>query len=168
MSIDKVQLPAFSHKSIFKNHLVNLREDVINEIPKEEPGIQFLGNNEKKIIFLVNDSKNKFLPDAQMKFLSGLLAACHLNMADIAIVNIYHKKITYNELIDQLPAEKILAFGISAVDLELPFNIPFFQAQNFQQKIYMTGPRIEEIQNNIDLKKLLWGCLQKIFNIKGK
>ena len=167
MSIDKALLPAFLYPSIFKNHLVNLRDDAAIKTTREKPTIEFLGNNEKKIIFLVNDSKNKFWPDAQMKFLSDLLAACYLNTADIAIINIYHHdKITYSDLTDQFPAEKILIFGVSASNLDLPFTIPFFQLQNFQQRIYMTSPSIEEIQANKDLKRQLWISLKKIFNIQ--
>lgn len=166
MSIDKTQLPVFLYPSIFKNHLVNLRDDAAIKTTQEKPIVEFLGNNEKKITFLVDDSKNKFLPDAQMKFLSDLLAACYLNMADIAIINTYHHtKITYRDLADQLPAEKVLIFGVSASNLDLPFTIPFFQVQNFQQRIYMTSPSIEEIQANKDLKRQLWICLKKIFNI---
>ena len=87
-------------------------------------------------------------------------------MADIALVNFFHNNtVTYRELTDQLQPKKILIFGISANDLDLPFTIPFFQMQNFQEQVYMISPSIEELQMNIELRKQLWACLQKIFNL---
>ncbi len=168
MPIDKVRLPAILHESLFKNHLIDckkMNDDETSTIT--ETKINFLGSNEKKITFLINDRRNKFLADTQMKFLSDLLMACYLNMADIAIVNIHHnQKITYRELADQLHSGKILLFGVSAADLDLPFTIPFFQVQNFHEKIYMISPPLEEIQMDKELKKQLWLCLQKIFNLQ--
>jgi hypothetical protein len=167
MSIDNIPLPAFLFQSIFRNSLVDLKADITDNILKEEPGINFLGGNEKKIIFLFNDNQNKFLADNQVKFLYDLLAACQLTMGDIALVNFFHNNtITYRELMVELRPKKVLIFGISANELDLPFTIPFFQIQNFQEQVYMISPSIEELQMNIELKKQLWECLQKIFTIR--
>jgi hypothetical protein len=167
MSIDNIPLPPFLFQSIFRNSLVDLKGDVTDLVLKEEPEINFLGGNEKKIIFLFNNDQNRFLADIQVKFLYDLLTACQLTMGDIALVNFFHSNtITYRELMAQLRPKKILIFGISAVDLDLPFTIPFFQVQNFQEQVYMICPSIEELQINLELKKQLWACLQKIFNIR--
>ncbi len=167
MNLDKLQLPALLHKHIFRNYLVDLKPGINLTVLTSEPKVEFLGGNEKKIIFLFNDDKNKFLPDSQMKFLSDLLTACHLNMADIAIVNIHNSKITYRNLTEQLQPEKILIFGVPDI-LDLPFNIPFFQIQNYQLVTYITFPLIAVIQKDLELKKQLWVCLQKIFRIQSQ
>jgi hypothetical protein len=165
MSIDNIPLPAFLYQSIFENSLVDLKVDKANIVLKEEPEINFLGGNEKKIIFLFNDNQNKFLADIHMKFLNDVLTACQLTMADIALINIFHNTtITYRELMIQLHPKNILIFGVSTKDLDLPFTIPFFQIQNFQDQVYMISPSIEELQMNKELKKQLWVGLQKIFN----
>ena len=167
MSLDNIQLPAFLYRSLFGNNIVDLKADIANNILKEEPEINFLGGNEKNIIFLFNDNQNKFLSDIQMKFLYDLLTACQLTMGDIALINIFHNaSITYRELMVQLHAKNILIFGVSANVLDLPFTIPFFQIQNFQDQVYMISPSIEELQMKTELKKQLWACLQKIFNIR--
>jgi hypothetical protein len=167
MSIDNIPLPAFLIQSIFGNNLVDVSTDIAANDSKTDPGISFLGGNEKKIAFLFNDDKNKFLADMQVKFLYDLLAACKLTMADVALVNFFHNNtVTYRELTAWLQPKKVLMFGISANDLDLPFTIPFFQMQNFQEQVYMISPSIEEVQVNIELKKRLWACLQKIFNLE--
>ena len=167
MSIDNITLPAFLYQNLFRKNLVDLKADIPDNVLKEELKINFLGGNEKKIIFLINDNQNKFLADIQMKFLYDVLSACGLTMEDAAIVNFFHNStITYRELMVQLQPKKILMFGIPAIDLDLPFTIPFFQIQNFQEQIYITSPSIEQLQMNIELRKQLWTCLQKIFNIR--
>ena len=167
MSIDNIPLPAFLYQKIFGKNLVDLKPVISNNVLNKEPKIDFLGGNEKKIIFLVNDHQNKFLADTQMKFLYELLTACGLTMGETAIVNFFHNStITYRELMLQLQPKKILMFGVSANDLNIPFTIPFFQMQNFGEQVYMLSPAIEELQLNKELRKQLWACLQKIFNIR--
>jgi hypothetical protein len=167
MSIDKVPIPAFLYQSLFGKNLVNVKAETANNPIKASPAISFLGGNEKKIIFLVDDAQNKFLADGQVKLIYDLLTACQLTMADIALVNFsYNKLLTYKELTNQLQPKKVLIFGVSAGDLGLPFTIPFFQIQNFQEQVYMLGPAVHDLQLSTELRKQLWACLQKIFNIQ--
>ena len=167
MSLDNIQIPGFLYQSMFRNNLVDLKPDLTDKVLKKKTPIDFLGGNEKKIIFLANDSQSKFLGDVQMKFLYDLLTACRLTMADIAFVNFFqNNSISYRELTAQLYPKTILLFGVSANELDLPFAIPFFQIQNFQEQIYLISPSLGELQTNKELKKQLWECLQKIFNIQ--
>ena len=128
MSIDDISLPAFLYRDIFGKNLVDVKENVEDNILKKKVEIDFLGGNEKKIIFLFKDGQNKFLADGQVKFVFDLLTACQLTMGDIALVNLFHHhSITYRELMIRFQPKKILIFGIPANDLDLPFAIPFFQ-----------------------------------------
>ena len=167
MSIDNIPLPPFLYQKLFGNNLVDLQAGLTPAIPEKEVEISFLGGNEKKIAFLFNDSQNKFLADTQATLLYNLVTACGLTMADVAFINFFHNNsITYRDLVSRLQAKKVLIFGIPAGDLDLPFAIPFFQMQNFGDQVYMLSPSIEELQLNEDLRKQLWVCLQKIFNIR--
>jgi hypothetical protein len=167
MSLDKIQLPGFLYQSIFKNNLVVIKPEHTTKSLNKESKINFLGGNEKKIIFIGKDNQNKFLGNNQMKFLNDLLNACDLTMADIAFLNFRETNaFSYDEVTEQLHPKKILIFGVSTNELGLPFAIPFFQVQTFHEQVYMIGPALEEIQLNKELKKQLWNCFQKIFNIQ--
>jgi hypothetical protein len=166
MTIDNLQLPGFLHELMFKKNLLDLK--IATDFSKKNQ-IDFLGGNEKNIVFLVNDSQSKFLADKELAFLSGLLTACELTMADIALVNFFQNNaINYQELIDKLQSKKILIFDIPATDLGLPFTIPIFQIQNFGEQLYLLSPSLTQIQTSKELKKQLWECLQKIFKIHHK
>jgi hypothetical protein len=170
MSLDKIQLPGFLLGPLFKRNLVLIKSGIVSDSPKKElKEISFLGGNKKKIVFIGNDDQNKFLGDNEMKFLNDLLNACNLTMADIAFLNFHGSvEFSYLDINERLHPDKILIFGVSAKGLDLPFEIPFFQAQNFQDRLYMFAPPLNNIQLDKELKKRLWACLQKIFNIQKK
>ena len=174
MSIDNIKLTAYVCQSMYPKSLICTSETVENK-----PGIisspakkklinkstiDSLGENEGNILFLVNNEENKFVADDEMKLLSDLLTACKISMADIALVNYrQHPQMNYQVLEDQFHPKKILAFGVTPADLELPFAIPFFQVQKFQEQLYMISPSFADFINNTGLKKLLWNSLKKIF-----
>ncbi len=168
MGIDNIQLPVSLFESFFKNKLVDLQKNTGNaESNKKETAIDFLGGNERHIAFVVNNESHKFLNDAELKFLSGLINACNITMGDIAIVNFdRNRNVGYNDLLSCLNSQKILCFGVSAADIDLPFTIPYYQVQVFQEIPYIFCPALEQLQEDVDSKKQLWASLQKIFKLK--
>jgi hypothetical protein len=166
MSLNDLQLPRHLCVSLFKNTLVDLQPDIFMEKPVDDIKIDFLGGNERKIVFIANDTENKFLGDDQMKFVNDLLSACNLSMADIAFINLYNKSIKYTDVVSKFSSQKILIFGISTQELDLPFTIPFFQVQVFHGQTFLICPSLDEIRQEKDLKKQLWLSLKKIFNLQ--
>jgi len=141
-------------------------QPALNQKLPAKSKIKSLGENRGNILFLVNNAENIFLSDDEMKLLSDLLTACKISMLDIALVN-YHEypNLDYNQILEQFQVKKILIFGLTASDLELPFTIPFFQIQKFQDQLYMISPSLSDFLNNIALKKELWNSLKKIFQL---
>lgn len=184
MSIDTIQLPGHLCQIMYTNSLIEasktiekkahklqpeiIKNDIISSVPVKEIQaktiINSLGENKGNILFLVNNDQNKFLADDEMKLLSDLLTACKITMADIALVNYHqHPELNYQELSHQFQPKKVLIFGITTSELQLPFTIPFFQIQKFQEKIYMVSPSLSDFLNNKELKMSLWNSLKKIF-----
>jgi hypothetical protein len=169
MSLDKIQLPCFLYQSIFRNNLVVIKSENGNNSLKKKSKLNFLGGNEKKIVFIGKDNQNKFLGDGEMKFLNDLLSACNLTMGDIAFLNFCENNaFAYQAITEQLHPKQVLIFGVTPQELDLPFAIPFFQVQNFNEQLYVIAPSFKDIQLNKELKKQLWNCFQKIFNIQKK
>lgn len=164
MSINNIQLNPQLCRILFTNHLINEQLTIENAEIIENATIASLGGNSKKIIFLINNSENSFLSEEEMDMLNNLLTACKITMEDIALIN-YHQNVhlKYEELINQFTPKKVLIFGVTPAQLGLPFHVPFFQLQKFQQQIYFLSPSFENFLTDTALKKELWTGLKKLF-----
>jgi hypothetical protein len=158
MSLDNIQLSKKTIQQLFTHNLVQTTVE-----PPQKAEISSLGENQKNILFVVNSAQNKFLPDDEMDLLSNLISACKLSMADIALVNYFNHSIDFSNLERHFKPEKILIFGITTSELKLPFTIPFFQIQSYNEQFYLTVPALKDFLHNIQLKKELWNCLKKLF-----
>lgn len=166
MSIDQIQLPGYLCQQMFSKSLLDKAKPSGDASPSEKIKLTGLGGNGRNILFLVHDTQNKFLAENEMKLLSDLLNACKISMEDIVLVNYdQNRGVNYHELTDQFQCKKILIFGVTAADLELPFTIPFFQIQKYQEQTYLICPSLSDFTNDVALKKELWNCLKKIFLI---
>jgi hypothetical protein len=165
MSLNNIQLTAETGRILFSKSLVSSDDFIPLKNEKESIKITSLGENQKHILFLTNDVQHKFLPDNEMELLTNLVSACKLSMADIAFVNFHSDPLNYHQFDEYFEPKKILLFGISTSDLELPFTIPFFQIQNFNSQQYLTAPALKDFLENKNLKKELWKSLQKLFQL---
>ena len=162
MSLNNIQFSSDLCHRLYAKSLI-LTEEISNS-PQSTIEISSLGGNQKGILFLVNNPDTKFLGNDDMILLTNLITACQLSMEDIALVNYFNSdKLNYKDLIEYFQSETILLFGIPAKKIDLPFIIPNFQIQSYDKKLFMAAPGLNELNNNKDLKKDLWLCLQKIF-----
>ena len=163
MSLDNIQLTKESCKNLFSSNLVEISGTLDQKEVKTEYSISSLGENNQQVLFVINDPGHKFLPDEEMVLLSNLVSACKLTMADIALVNFHFNPFDYDVFINHFHSRKVLLFGVTTQELNLPFNIPFFQIQQFREQLYLTAPSLKELLKNTDLKKKLWSSLQILF-----
>jgi len=163
MSLDNIQLSSQTCSILFSHNLIE--DSASNTITNSQKKIEInsLGENQKKVLLLINDPSFKFLPDDEMELLTNLITACKLSMADIALVNFNLDRHNYHQFNSQFEPQKILVFGVTTAELELPFEIPYFQIQPFQKQFYLTAPSLKDFLNNTALKKELWKSLQKLF-----
>ncbi len=187
MDINHIQLNPAALAGLYKDHLVDaggmparlakpVTEITVSVIPTQAPpskapsasitSIKSLGSNERKVLLLVNHTEIVFLPDEELKFLTGILAACKLSMADVALVNLAGTDgIGYNELLTQFSSNKVLLFGIEPSSIGLPMSFPAFQLQAFNGTTYHWSPDLSRMENDRTLKAQLWNNLKKLFNI---
>jgi hypothetical protein len=164
MGIDNIQLSGYLCQNLYNKSLIGEKHADNTVKTSEKFKINVLGQNKSQVLFLVNNRDQKFVSDSEMKLLSNLLSACKLSMADISLVNFQENPgIIYTDLIDYFHPKKILIFGISTSELQLPFTIPFFQIQQFHEQLYLTNPSLNQFLNNKELKIQLWNCLKKLF-----
>ena len=166
MSLDNIQLPVIVLQDLYKNSLVELDSGKVENTIEKSAGIPFLGNNERQVTIIANDTTSIYLPDEELNFLMGVLSACKLSMADVALVNIAKAgALTYSKIEEELNAGTILLFGVEPAQLQLPLQFPQYQIQKFNNQVYLAAPALTIIAADKAEKTRLWNCLKQIFSI---
>ena len=166
MSLDNIRLQPFVLKGLFKSNLVELEKVKPVAAAKAASSMCILGQNRRLIIILVKDNENVYLPEAELNFLIGILSACQLTMEDTGIVNISRNKgINYKHFGAELPAEKVILFGIIPINLELPLTFPPYQLQSYNDVTYLLAPALSQLMEDKIEKMKLWNSLKQLFNI---
>jgi len=170
-------LPAFLVAAFYKNQLVILPENQATVGENTAPVIEsaktnvkaFLGENKKKITVVHKEPAAAFLTDEQFKLISGILNACKLSMADIALVNLAHQNSSFLELKQQLEPQFLILFDVSPTTIELPFTIPPYQIQDYNNCKILVAASLQYMTLETDEvkkeKTLLWNALRKFFSI---
>ena len=126
-----------------------------------------LGEFKKRILLVVRYPGVVYLPDEPLNFLTSILNACKLSLADVAIVNIANlPSIQYNDLREKyISAMIVVLFGPTPSELEMPVNFPEFQIQPFNNCTFLYTPVLEKLEADKVLKSKLWVCLRRIFDL---
>jgi hypothetical protein len=137
----------------------------------QSPGApyKYLGNNRRHIALLVHSPGSGFLPDNQLAFLTKILEACRMTLADIAIVNNAAVPVTITELRQQLQPKTVLLFGVDPTAIKLPINFPHFKQLNYDDCTYLSSPALDQLVPNTEdsklLKSKLWVSLKTLFDV---
>jgi len=169
------KLPDFVLADLYSSSLVLVEDDLHGKkLPKSVktdsvPKKWFLGNNNKKITILVNEPGVVYLNEESLGFLTKILGACKLNLADVAVVNILQNEITISKINKELIPTVCLLFDVQPDSIELPFNVPNYQIQNYGGCIFMIAPTIAAYYGESEEAKLaktkLWVSLKSIFKL---
>lgn len=171
MSFKNLQLPDFLLADIYKNDLVAFKGENKPEAKKVAPTTKqwFLGENKKNVLIALNDTEAVFLRDEWLQFLSTILQACHLNLADVAIINLANQEVSYKKVVEELSPKYFLLFDINLKAFQLPFVIPNYQIQNYNLSQFLLSASLLNMEGSSQEAKLekskLWISLKKMFNI---
>ena len=111
MNSENSLLPPFVIASLYKDELVLIDDQKSSNADKSKNGkavvtvaqeiqkpISYLGDNQKKVTILLQDNTAVHVADESLQFLTAILAACKLNMGDVAIVNTVHQPVQYTQI----------------------------------------------------------------------
>ena len=165
----KEQLPDFVLADLYSKSLVFISDEQGAET--ESPGIKktyekYIGDYKSKIVVLVNDIDAPYLNEYDFSFLSGVLNACKLNIAHIALINFDKHIFSFGQLKKDMMPEYLLCFGVNALQIELPFTMPDYQVQLYDKCQIITAPPLAVLNQSKTEKAKLWKSLQKMFNLE--
>jgi hypothetical protein len=188
MNSENNLLPPFVIASLYKDDLVlvdvketSRKQSIKTETKKSgaaqpEPEniqtqkpISFLGNNQKKVTILLEDNAAVHVADESLQFLTSILAACKLNMGDVAIVNTANQAVNYAQIKTELQPKTLLLFNITAASIALPFEVPQYQVQQYDNCTLLFSAPLQAMLVKDETAKTekgkLWNALKKTFNI---
>ena len=127
---------------------------------------KYLGDYKKNILIIVRYNAVPYLPDEQLNFLSSILSACKLNLADVAILNIANTSpASYKTIQEKFKSSFTILFGLTPEEFEMPLSFPEFQVQAFNNCTFLHTPVLEMLEGDKVLKSKLWVCLRKMFGV---
>ena len=126
----------------------------------------YLGSNHRRTVLLVNYPADAFLPDAALNFLTSILQACRMNLADVAIINTARQTVVFTALLSTVPCDTLLLFGVQPATVGLP-DITMLTVYPAAGCNIVISPSAE-IMNQPGaegkaLKSQLWNSLKKVF-----
>jgi hypothetical protein len=174
MDLNHIKLPASVVADLYHSSLIDTDETPLNQVvaditenkPADHPAWKWLGENRKNVLIVVSYSDAVHLPDNDLVFLTGILGACKLSMADVAVVNLNnHPEASYKELAVFFKSKIVLLFSVEPDSFGLPMSFPHFQIQPFAGNSFLFSPSFKELENDKVLKSKLWVCLKRLFNL---
>jgi hypothetical protein len=130
---------------------------------------KILGNNRRHIALLVHSPGSGFMPDNQLAFLTKILEACRMTLADVAIVNNATAPVTITALRQQLQPKIVLLFGVEPTAIRLPINFPTFKQLSYDDCTYLSSPGLDQLVPDTGdsklLKSKLWVSLKTLFDV---
>ena len=172
MSLNSIKFEPTDIAVLYKNSLVEMdaKQPVFTQTTTDvgpgTTGWKYLGENKKKTLVIVRNANAVHIPDKQLSFLTKLLAACNLNLADVAVLNFQdHNSSAFNEIINYFKPKVVLLFDVEPGEFGLPMIFPQFQVQGYKDAVFVSSPSLDVIEPDKSLKGKLWVCLKKIFNL---
>lgn len=133
-----------------------------NEPPlvQEAIPVTFLGNNEKKILILVNDPTSNYLNQKELTFLMNIVGlGLKMTKADFALVNCH--KYPIKHILDQIEYNHLISFD----ENEISAQKSKYQVIEDNGKKMLIAEKLSTIEADVEKKKLLWPALKSMFNI---
>ncbi|MBI1344545.1 MAG: hypothetical protein GC171_16615 [Terrimonas sp.] len=166
MNINNITLSEQLLSELYPTLVADVAEQQANlTIQPKNQAKKYLGKNAKHILILSKFQDAVHLPDTMLEFLSNILLACKLTLADVAIANLSDSDQDASLLLKETDPSVVLLFGIEPDELGLPLRFPQFQVQKFNKVTYLSAGHLELIKENKELKSRLWNCLKNIFNL---
>ena len=161
MSLNNIQLHPQMLAGLYADVLTQTES---NTVPDKQV-LKFLGHHKKHITVLVNHINVPFLPETELNFLTSILNACRLSLADVAIINCYQSEGISEEDLHSISSERVLLFGLEPASIGLPVNFPQYQIQHFNKISYLHTPALSELEKDKALKQKLWLSLKNMFGL---
>ncbi|WP_026896951.1 hypothetical protein [Daejeonella oryzae] len=146
------------------------RPDKIPEVvmPADEPNagkaiytdFNYLGENNKYFLVLIQDQIHTHLNAAHKDLLLNILKAKKMDLRDVAIVNLRsYPEVTFTQLKDFFVCNRMLILGIPPAQIALP-SITLNRDEKHKEVKILASFSLGEMQNDVNKKREFWNVLK--------
>jgi hypothetical protein len=140
------------------------REKTSLVIEDESSGLlhfNYLGENNKFILILVNDLTQDIINPENLKTLTTILAAKQLELRDVAIVNLdKYQAANFNILKSFFACRKMILFGVNPLQTGM-VDIDSNKTTLFKETKILATFSFEEMRNDTTKKRLFWNVMKQ-------
>jgi hypothetical protein len=176
MGINNLRLSPELIATLYPDTLISENDRPGVKLPEEKPvpgpktaAYPFLGKNIRSICILVHYHEADFIPDEPFAFLIKMLSACKCSIDDVAIVNAARNQVNLHNLKSQFQPVILFLWGVLPAIIPGTGGLPDMNI-SILDGISVVPVRFADIMSKhgdagLDLKKQLWTCLIKLFNL---
>ncbi|HEY0054519.1 MAG TPA: hypothetical protein VGB63_04105 [Pedobacter sp.] len=141
----------------------SLVEIIVPEAAKQEPAFfEYLGENNKYILLLVNDQQHPIINPKELETLLNILKAKKQELKDVAIVNLAkHPTASFEELKNFFVCSSLVLFGINPAQIKLD-GVQSNQIIKHQNTKVLATFSFAEMAANTDKKRTFWDEMKKL------
>ena len=125
-------------------------------------GFDYLGENNKYILIIVNNPNEKFLPKLDLAFLEKIMGAKKWVLDDVAIVNMAkYNSLDFNDLKGFFACSKIITFGFNPTVLNIVGAVA--NQKSMYKNVAVLGTwDLQKLQNDVAKKTVFWNQLKAL------
>lgn len=142
-----------------------------NIVPEKQPeNVKYwLGDNARHILLIVKDPDHVYISDGNLDFLGKILAACHFNLSDVALVNIARTAIHFDQLSATLLPQYVILFQAQLSDVGLRNGLKPYQPDRREGCTYLQAASLSQMNNGTPAakqeKQRFWISLKQVFGM---
>ncbi len=126
----------------------------------EAVAFDYLGENNKYFLLLINDPTHKSMAPKELEALQSILSAKKMELKDVALVNMNnYPSATFSQLKAYFACNRVVLFGIAPQQLQIPAVASNQIGEHDGVKLLATFG-FSEMMSNLDKKKAFWNVMK--------
>nr|WP_294899837.1 hypothetical protein [uncultured Pedobacter sp.] len=129
--------------------------------PAKAEGFDYLGENNKYVLIIVNNTDEKFLSKTDLAFLTKIMGAKKWALEDVAIVNMAnYTNLNFDDLKAFFACNKIVTFGFNPSILNIVGAVA--NQKSMYKNVAVLGTwDLTKLQNDVAKKTVFWNQLKE-------
>ncbi|MBL4655936.1 MAG: hypothetical protein JKY33_08960 [Bacteroidia bacterium] len=132
-------------------------------LQKKEDNLNFLGENDKGIVFLVDYDNEEILSESHQSVFEKILNALGLSFNDCAFINISTcHTLNFELLTEKINMRNLILMGIKYKELNIPTKLSIHQIATLNSINILSSYSLNELLEDRKKKEQFWALLKEI------